>query len=119
MVGIEPQLPTDWLTSAVPGMTSEFNSGDWNSDDLLGWCVNNKQAFWWQSHTLTHLARDNLGESDCTIEDGGEFYAAEGSTKLNEPRICFMIHLHDYCSAFLYFFYCSLLEADGELAPFD
>lgn len=71
-VGIEPQLPTDWLTSAVPGMTSEFNSGDWNSDDLLGWCVNNKQAFWWQSHTLTHLARDNLGESDCTIEDGGE-----------------------------------------------
>eukprot|EP00904_Undaria_pinnatifida_P003101 jgi/Undpi1/12792/HiC_scaffold_7.g02459.m1 len=69
--GITSQLPTDWLTSAVPGMTSEYSNGDWASDDLLEWCVNNKDAFWWQSHTLTHLARDNLGESDCSIEDGG------------------------------------------------
>lgn len=72
MAGITPQLPTDWLASAVPGMTSEYASGDWDSDDLLGWCVSNKEAFWWQSHTLTHLARDNLGVSDCTIEDGGK-----------------------------------------------
>eukprot|EP00904_Undaria_pinnatifida_P003100 jgi/Undpi1/12791/HiC_scaffold_7.g02458.m1 len=58
---------------ACAALTSwhEYASGDWDSDDLLEWCVNNKDAFWWQSHTLTHLARDNLGESDCSIEDGG------------------------------------------------
>ena len=53
-------------------MTSEYNNGDWDSDDLLKWVVNNKEVFWWQSHTLTHLARDNLGKSDCAIEDGGK-----------------------------------------------
>lgn len=61
------------MTSAVPGMTIEYARGDWNSDELLLWCINNREAFWWQSHTLTHLARDNLGESDCAIEDGGKW----------------------------------------------
>ena len=61
-----------WLATAVPGMTTEFAAGSWASDDLLAWVLDNLGTFWWQSHTLTHLSRDDLGESDCSIEDGGE-----------------------------------------------
>lgn len=71
--GVTPQLPEGWLATAVPGMTAEFNSGAWGADGLLGWVLDNLGTFWWQSHTLSHLARDDLGESDCAIEDGGEF----------------------------------------------
>lgn len=56
----------------MPGMKAEFDSGEWASDDLLSWVLDNMESFWWQSHTLAHLARDNLGQSDCDIEDGGE-----------------------------------------------
>lgn len=59
-------------------MTAEFDSGAWASDALLSWVLDNLDTFWWQSHTLSHLARDNLGQSDCTIEDGGEREAEEG-----------------------------------------
>lgn len=69
--GITPQLPVNWLATAVAGMTAEFNAGSWASDDLLVWVLANLSSFWWQSHTLSHLARDNLGESDCAAEDGG------------------------------------------------
>lgn len=70
--GIDPQLPVGWLATAVPGMTAEFAAGSWAADGLLGWVLANLDTFWWQSHTLSHLSRDDLGESDCTIEDGGE-----------------------------------------------
>lgn len=69
--GIPPQLPVGWLETAVPGMTAEFNSGAWASDTLLSWVLDNLDTFWWQSHTLSHLSRDDLGQSDCSIEDGG------------------------------------------------
>lgn len=59
------------MTTAVPGMTAEYEAGSWAADDLLTWVVANKDSFWWQSHTLSHLARDNLGTSDCEIEDSG------------------------------------------------
>lgn len=61
-----------WLASATPGMTAEFDSGAWAVDGLLGWVLDNLGTFWWQSHTLSHLARDDLGESDCANEDGGD-----------------------------------------------
>ncbi|CAM9431410.1 unnamed protein product [Scytosiphon promiscuus] len=69
--GIASQLPEGWLASATPGMTAEFDGGAWSADGLLGWVISNLGTFWWQSHTLSHLARDDLGESDCSIEDGG------------------------------------------------
>eukprot|EP00903_Cladosiphon_okamuranus_P014293 g13275.t1 len=69
--GVPPQIATDWLEVAVPGMTEEFNQGRWASDALLSWVLDNLDVFWWQSHTLGHMARDNLGQSDCSIEDGG------------------------------------------------
>lgn len=72
------QTTHSWLETAVPGMTAEFNSGAWASDTLLSWVLDNLDKFWWQSHTLSHLARDNLGQSDCSIEDGGECKALEG-----------------------------------------
>lgn len=53
-------------------MTAEFNAGSWASDGLLAWVLSNLGTFWWQSHTLTHLARDDLGQNDCDNEDGGK-----------------------------------------------
>lgn len=70
--GITPQLLTGWLGPGVTGMQAEFAAGGWVSDDLLAATVADLGAFYWQSHTLTHLARDNLGAADCDIEDGGE-----------------------------------------------
>ena len=69
--GVPPQFPTDWLSTSIDGMREEFESGAWGSDDLLAWVIDNMGDFWWQSHTLTHISRDNLGASDCAIEDGG------------------------------------------------
>lgn len=53
-------------------MTAEFNSGAWDTDDLLVKSLELKDKFYWQSHTLSHLSRDNLGQSDCDTEDGGK-----------------------------------------------
>lgn len=69
--GMAPILPEGWLSTAVPGMKAEMAAGNWSSDDLLEWVLSNKGDFWWQSHTMSHLSRDNLGQSDCEIEDGG------------------------------------------------
>lgn len=70
--GISPQLLPDWLGFGVTGMQTEFAAGGWSSDDLLAATLADLDAFYWQSHTLTHLARDNLGVADCDTEDGGE-----------------------------------------------
>ena len=69
--GVPSEWPEDWLAVAVPGMKAEFEGGKWDSDDLFTWVMANKEQFWWQSHTFTHLSRDNLGEHDCSVEDGG------------------------------------------------
>ncbi len=53
-------------------MTEDYEAGLFASDDLLARAQADLDAFYWQSHTMTHLARDNLGKNDCDIEDGGE-----------------------------------------------
>lgn len=68
-----PQLPVNWLAISVAGMEAEFQS--WRAkDDLLDATLSDEilSKFHWQSHTYSHLARDNLGQSDCNIEDAGE-----------------------------------------------
>lgn len=71
-MGLPPIVDTTWLSRAVPGMTAEFEAGEWASDDLLEAAISLKDDFFWQSHTFSHLARDDLGESDCQAEDGGK-----------------------------------------------
>lgn len=77
--GITQQLFVDWLSLAfnpaegVPGMAEDEAAGKFAGDDLLAQVRSDFDAFYWQSHTLTHLARDNLGANDCDIEDGGGF----------------------------------------------
>lgn len=52
-------------------MAAEFN--DWKVKDLLlSASLDMKDDFFWQSHTLSHQARDNLGQLDCESEDGGK-----------------------------------------------
>lgn len=53
-------------------MQADYDAGLFSSDDLLARVQAGLSNFYWQSHTLTHLARDNLGVNDCDIEDGGE-----------------------------------------------
>ena len=68
---VPPQHPFHWVEASVDGLTSEFNSGGWNSDDLLDYTVSNTNKFWWQSHGLAHMLRDDLLSEDCFIEDRG------------------------------------------------
>lgn len=53
-------------------MRDEIDSGLFESDDLLVQIQADLDAFYWQSHSLTHLARDNTGKDDCDIEDQGQ-----------------------------------------------
>lgn len=53
-------------------MKEDYEAGLFASDDLLARAQADLDAFYWQSHTMTHLARDNLGKNDCDIEDGGK-----------------------------------------------
>lgn len=77
--GMAQQLGLNWLSLAfnpaagVDGMAQDVAAGKFLGDDLLARVQADLNAFYWQSHTLTHLARDNLGANDCDIEDGGEF----------------------------------------------
>ncbi|CAM9308757.1 unnamed protein product [Choristocarpus tenellus] len=69
--GIAPLHDPEWLSTGITGMATEFLTNLWQSDDLLASVLSDamKTKFHWQSHTMSHLARDNLGISDCTIED--------------------------------------------------
>lgn len=74
-MGLPPtKEPADWFNQAtIDNMTAEYESGTWNrTDDLLVASLEQKNDFFWQSHTLSHQARDNLGEVDCQSEDGGK-----------------------------------------------
>ena len=53
-------------------MREDYEEGLWAGDDLLEWVTSNLDKFYWQSHTLTHIIRDNLGAADCAIEDSGK-----------------------------------------------
>lgn len=73
VAGIDTILPENWLTVAATdtGMQAEFPA--WRAKDgLLNASLSLFDKFYWQSHTLSHLARDNLGVTDCKIEDYGE-----------------------------------------------
>lgn len=69
-----------WLSQGtIDAMTEEFSSSDstknWKANDLLlAETITLKEEFFWQSHTLSHLARDDLGLSDCYTEDTGKIY---------------------------------------------
>lgn len=74
LAGIAAVLPVDWLTTAAvdTGMKEEFPT--WRAKDaLLDASLSVLDKFYWQSHSLSHLARDNLGVIDCKIEDYGEY----------------------------------------------
>lgn len=76
--GIPQVSLPNWLSTTfnpAPGQTgikAEYDSGLYASDDLLARVQADLGAFYWQSHTLSHLSRDNLGKNDCDIEDGGQ-----------------------------------------------
>ncbi|CAM9922367.1 unnamed protein product, partial [Scytosiphon promiscuus] len=65
-----------WSQSRFDGMKAEFEDGLWATDDLLNASLALKDDFHWQSHTMSHLARDNLGEEDCVMEDGANAWIA-------------------------------------------
>lgn len=74
-----PQLSRpNWLSTAFnpadgqTGLSEEIDAGLFESDGLLAQVQADLDAFFWHSHSLTHLARDNLGKSDCDIEDAGQ-----------------------------------------------
>lgn len=74
-LGMDPILPTTWFSQdTVDGMAAEFAAGSWDVDALLTAVIGSLDDFYWQSHSLCHLARDNLAESDCDAEDGGEIF---------------------------------------------
>lgn len=57
----------------VPLMAEEFAANKWDADDLLAAVLANPSDAYHGSHTLTHLSRDELQESDCNTEDGGMY----------------------------------------------
>lgn len=76
--GMTQQLGVNWLSRAfnpadgVNGMAEDIAANKFTGDDLLDRVQADLDAFYWQSHTLSHLGRDNLGANDCDIEDAGE-----------------------------------------------
>lgn len=77
--GIPQISDPNWLSTQFNpadgelGMQDDYDAGLFDSDDLLARVQADLNAFFWQSHTMTHLSRDNLGKNDCDIEDGGEW----------------------------------------------
>lgn len=63
--------PMDYLTTTVPLLEAEYAAGGWDADTLLASVLSLDADFYHQSHTLIHLSRDELQESDCNVEDGG------------------------------------------------
>lgn len=65
----------NWLATNVPLMQEHMADGTWEAnDDLLTQVISYLDApstFFHQHHTLIHLSRDQLRESDCFTEDTG------------------------------------------------
>lgn len=65
-------LPQNWYTTGtIEALQKAYDTGAFDQDDLLHEAQDLKDEFFWQSHTFSHLARDNLAEYDCSMEDGG------------------------------------------------
>eukprot|EP00903_Cladosiphon_okamuranus_P012911 g12054.t1 len=75
--GVEQITYPDWLSWTFnpapdePGMADDIAAGLFGRDDLLARVQADLDAFYWQSHTFSHLSRDNLGLNDCRAEDAG------------------------------------------------
>lgn len=76
-----------WSQATLDGMRTEFDCGDWDSDDLLMASLDMVHDFHWQSHTMSHLARDDLGETDCNMEDGGECLSRKADARQAGGRL--------------------------------
>lgn len=77
-LGITQVTKVDWLSTTFnpaegeAGMADDIDDQLFTVDDLLVHVQENLDAFYWQSHTFSHLARDDLGVNDCLAEDAGE-----------------------------------------------
>lgn len=74
--------PAWWSQSTVDSMKQEYTAGLWGVDKLLGFITIVLKYGFWQSHTLSHLMRDNLGQYDCDAEDGGKCFDCLTKDKL-------------------------------------
>ncbi|CAM9818998.1 unnamed protein product [Scytosiphon promiscuus] len=80
--GITQVTDLDWLSTTFnpadgeAGMADDIDAGNFTVDDLLVHVQENLDAFYWQSHTFSHLARDDLGVNDCLAEDAGNVQMA-------------------------------------------
>ncbi|CBJ25803.1 conserved unknown protein [Ectocarpus siliculosus] len=71
---------TNWLATNVPLMQQDMADGTWEAnDDLLAGVLSylyKPSSFYHGHHTLIHLSRDQLRESDCVTEDTGNVQIA-------------------------------------------
>ncbi|CAM9641494.1 unnamed protein product, partial [Ectocarpus fasciculatus] len=71
---------TNWLATNVPLMEQDMADGTWEAnDDLLVGVISyldTPSSFYHGHHTLIHLSRDQLRESDCVTEDTGNVQIA-------------------------------------------
>ncbi|CAM9819067.1 unnamed protein product, partial [Scytosiphon promiscuus] len=78
--GIPQVTKLDWLSTTfnpAEGVAGIANDIDlFATDQLLVHVQENLDAFYWQSHTFSHLARDDLGFNDCLAEDAGNVQIA-------------------------------------------
>ncbi|CAM9431671.1 unnamed protein product, partial [Hapterophycus canaliculatus] len=80
--GIPQVTKLDWLSTTFnpaegeAGIADDVDDGLFIADDLLVHVQENLDAFYWQSHTFSHLARDDLGVNDCLAEDAGNVQMA-------------------------------------------
>lgn len=108
--------PTDYLTVNVSQMEAEYDNKEWDADDLLKKVLEYTDDFFHGSHTLVHLNRDELQQSDCNIEDGGkrQFFLCSTTVGTNLLRN----HGHARPSARLMDSVCINFQYGGELVPF-
>ncbi|CAM9255649.1 unnamed protein product, partial [Ectocarpus sp. 8 AP-2014] len=70
----------NWLATNVPLMQQDMADGTWEAnDDLLAGVISyldKSSSFYHGHHTLIHLSRDQLRESDCVTEDTGNVQIA-------------------------------------------
>ncbi|CAN0214942.1 unnamed protein product, partial [Scytosiphon promiscuus] len=70
----------NWLATNVPLMQDDMADGTWEANDELLAAVisylDTPSTFYHGHHTLIHLSRDQLRESDCVTEDTGNVQIA-------------------------------------------
>ncbi|CAN0053457.1 unnamed protein product, partial [Scytosiphon promiscuus] len=70
----------NWLATNVPLMQDDMADGTWeDNDELLAAVISyldTPSTFYHGHHTLIHLSRDQLRESDCVTEDTGNVQIA-------------------------------------------